>query len=326
MVKADAYGVGVAEVAPKLAKAGCRLFFVADLGEGAALRRLVPRARIAILNGYLGDAGAFRRARLEPVLNDLGQIAAWTRAGGGPAMIHLDTGMSRLGLPPAETARLARSPEILSRFPLTAIVSHLACGDVPSSPLNRRQLDAFRAMLKSLPRAPASLAASSAIFLGPAYHFDFVRPGAALYGVNPVPDRRNPMAQAVRLRAKILQTVAVPKDRNVGYDATHRMRRDGTLAIVGVGYADGWFRAGSNKASVGIAGKRAPIVGRVSMDVLTVDVTGLPAAKVRPGAYVDLLDKDYGVDAFAEDAGTIGYEVLTSLAGRHHRVYRGSVR
>ena len=278
-----------------------------------------------MLNGYLGGAREFTRARLQPVLNDLGQIAAWKKAGGGAAMIHLDTGMSRLGLPPVESARLARSPELLHGFPLSGIVSHLACSDEPRSPLNRLQLDAFRAMLKSLPRAPASLAASSGIFLGPAYHFDFVRPGAALYGVNPLPNRRNPMAQAITLKAKILQTVAVSKGRNVGYDATHKMARDGTLAVIGLGYADGWFRAASNRASVGIAGRRAPVVGRISMDVLTVDVTAIRPTP-RAGAYVDLLDANYGVDAFAADAGTIGYEVLTSLAGKHHRIYRGSVR
>lgn len=325
IVKADAYGLGVAAVAPKLWAAGCRLFFIADLDEGLALRRLLPRARIGVLNGYLGEAALFTRAKLMPVLNDLGQVAAWAEATRrAPAMLHLDTGLTRLGLPEAETQRLAADPALLGRLQLAAIVSHLACADMPDSPLNRRQLDAFRILLKSLPRAPASLASSSGIYLGTAYHFDFVRPGAALYGVNPLPNHRNPMAQAIMLKGKILQIRDADKGAVVGYDATFRMKRAGRLAVIGAGYADGWFRAASGRASVGIGGHRAPVVGRVSMDVMTVDVTEIPPALVRTGDYADLLDDDYGVDRFAADAGTIGYEVLTALGGRHHRIYRGA--
>jgi alanine racemase len=325
VVKADAYGLGMAPVATRLRRAGCRLFFVADAGEGLALRRLLADARIAVLNGFDAPQGRdFARGRLTPVLNDLGQIAAWRKAGrGAPAIIHLDTGMSRLGLPPTEAERLGRESNLLAGFPLAGIISHLTSAGDPAAPVNRTQLDGFRNLLKNLPPAPAGLAASSGIFLGPAYHFDFVRPGAALYGCNPMPDRRNPMRQAIKLKAKIIQTRDLDRGQRVGYDGTFRMKRAGRVATLAIGYADGWLRSASNKASVGIGGQRAPLIGRISMDLFTVDVTDIDPKRTRPGAYVDLLDATYGVDDFARDAGTIGYEVLTQLGGKHHRVYRG---
>jgi alanine racemase len=325
VVKADAYGVGMAQVGPRLWRAGCRLFFVADSGEGLALRRLMPEARIAILNGFeAGAARDFARGRLIPVLNDLGQIAAWRKAGrGAPAIIHLDTGMSRLGLPPSEAARLADEPALLGAIPLAGVMSHLTTAWNRAAKVNRTQLDAFRGLLKSLPPAPASLASSSGIFLGPVYHFDFVRPGAALYGANPLPGHINPMKQAIKLKAKIIQTRDLGKGQPVGYDGSFRMRRAGRVATLAMGYADGWLRAASNRASVGVGGQRAPIVGRISRDLGTIDVTGIDPRLARPGAYVDLLDESYGVDDFARDAGTIAYEVLTQLGGHHRRLYRG---
>ncbi|HEY7990661.1 MAG TPA: alanine racemase [Stellaceae bacterium] len=325
VVKADAYGVGMAQVAQRLWRAGCRLFFVADAGEGLALRRLLPEARIAILNGFeAGAAREFARGRLIPVLNHLGQVADWRKAGrAAPAMLHLDTGMSRLGLPPDEARRLMDNPALLGGFPLEGLLSHLTTAWNRKAGTNRTQLDAFRALLKSLPPAPASLASSSGIFLGPAYQFDFVRPGAALYGANPLPGHNNLMKQVITLKAKILQVRELEKGQSVGYDGSHRMTRRGRVATLAAGYADGFLRSASNKASVGIAGKRAPVVGRISMDLITIDVTGIDPKRTRPGAYADLLDDEYGIDDFARDAGTIAYEVLTSLGGRHHRVYRG---
>ncbi|MGH6981149.1 MAG: alanine racemase, partial [Stellaceae bacterium] len=191
--------------------------------------------------------------------------------------------------------------------------------------VNRTQLDAFRALLKSLPPAPASLASSSGIFLGRAYQFDFVRPGAALYGANPMPGQINPMKQAIKLKAKILQVRDLAKGDAVGYDGTYRTTRPGRVATLAAGYADGMLRSAGNRASVGIGNKRAKIVGRISMDLITIDVTAIDPARTRPGAYVELLDDTYGVDDLARDAGTIAYEVLTALAGKHRRVYRGAV-
>ena len=328
VVKADAYGIGMAQVAPVLAAAGCRLFFVATLDEGIALRRLLPSAEIAVLNGLLPDTGGeFRRARLLPVLNDLGEIAAWrdratTRA--LPAMIHVDTGMARLGLGPAALEAIARDPAPLAGLELRAILSHLACAEDRAHPLNARQLAAFRAALAVLPPAPASLASASGIFLGGDFHFDFVRPGAALYGVNPTPGEPNPMAQVVRVKGKILQVRDVDRGESVGYGAAHRMERPGRIATVAVGYADGWLRSASHRGTAGIGGQRVPVIGRISMDLMTLDVTGVDPSLAHAGAFVDLMDETHDVDAVAAAAGTIGYEILTALGRRYHRVYRGA--
>jgi len=327
VVKADAYGLGMAQVAPALAKAGCTLFFVATLDEGLALRRMLPAVEIAVFNGLLpGTSGDFRQTRLVPVLNDLGQIAAWRDAADTralPAIIHIDTGMARLGLAPAEIARLGTAPQMLAGLNLCAVLSHLACADEPAHPLNARQLAAFRSARAALPRAPASLAASSGIFLGPDYHFDIVRPGIALYGANPTPGQPNPMAQVVRLKGKILQVRDVDSAATVGYGAAHRMERAGRIATIAVGYADGWLRSSSHHGSAGIAGQRVPVIGRISMDLMTLDVTGIDPALTRPGDFVDLIDEQHGIDDVAAAAGTIAYEILTALGRRHHRVYHG---
>lgn len=331
VVKADAYGLGMAMVAPALARAGAKTFFVATLEEGLALRALLPRAQIAVLNGLaIGAPADFAKAALLPVLNDLGQLRAWqayaARRGGAPAMLHLDTGMSRLGLSPKETAQLVAEPGLLSGFALALVLSHLACAAEPAHPMNLAQLDAFRAALKRLPLVPASLAASSGVFLGGDFLFDMVRIGAALYGVNPTPGRPNPMKQVIHLKAKILQVRDVDRGESVGYGAAHRIDRPTRIATIAMGYADGWLRSSAHRGAARIAGKAAPVVGHISMDLLTLDVTGHDPATVRPGAYVDLIDERYGVDDAALAAQTIGYEVLTRLGSRFHRVYRGGAR
>jgi alanine racemase len=327
VVKADAYGLGVARVAPRLAAAGCTLFFVATIDEGLALRRLLPGVEIAVFDGLLpGTAREFRDARLIPVLNDLDQIAQWRKSDATralSAMIHIDTGMSRLGLSPPELRRLAEERDTLAGLALRAIISHLACADEAAHPMNAQQLTLFRLTLADLPRAPASLAASSGIFLGADYHFDMVRPGAALYGINPTPTNPNRMAQVIRLKGRIVQVRDVDSGMTVGYGAAHRMERAGRIATVAVGYADGWLRSASHRGSAGIAGQRVPVIGRISMDLMTLDVTGIDPALACPGAFVDLIDETHGVDEIAATAGTIGYEILTSLGARYHRIYRG---
>jgi alanine racemase len=327
VVKADAYGLGVARVAPRLAAAGCTLFFVATIDEGLALRRLLPGVEIAVFDGLLpGTAREFRDARLIPVLNDLDQIALWRKSEATralPAMIHIDTGMSRLGLSPPELRRLAEASDLLEGLTLRAIISHLACADDAAHPMNAQQLTLFRLTLADLPRASASLAASAGIFLGSDYHFDMVRPGAALYGINPTPPHPNRMAQVIRLKSRIVQVRDVDSGITVGYGAAHRMERAGRIATVAVGYADGWLRSSSHRGTAGIAGARVPIIGRISMDLMTLDVTEIDPALARPGAFVDLIDETHGVDEIAATAGTIGYEILTSLGARYHRIYRG---
>ena len=290
VVKADAYGLGMAQVAPALARAGCKTFFVASLDEGLALRSILHRAQIAVLNGLVVGAPAdFAKAALMPVLNDLGQLALWrgyaARRGALPAMLHLDTGMARLGLPPKEIAQLVAEPKLLSGF-ISQLMSHLACASELGAPLNLAQLESFRAALKRLPQAPASLAASSGIFLGGDFHFDMVRAGAALYGVNPTPGRPNPMRRVVTLKAKILQIRDVDRGETVGYGAAHRIDKPARIATVALGYADGWLRSSAHRGTARIAGKPAPVVGQISMDLLTIDVTGHDPATVRPGDYV----------------------------------------
>lgn len=324
VVKANAYGLGAAPVARALAAAGCRVFFVATLDEAVELRRtLGSGAEIAVLNGPPpGSEGAFAAQALIPVLNHPGQIAAWeARGGGNAAILHVDTGMSRLGLTAAEFAAFCgKRPTIAWR----AVISHLACADDPAHSLNEVQRARFAAAARRLPGVAAGLAASSGIFLGPAYHFDLVRPGAALYGVNPQPARPNPLRPVVQLCGRILQIRQIDRGESVGYGAEHVMDAPGWVATVAVGYADGWPRSLGRRGCGFVAGRRVPLIGRVSMDLLTFDVSAVPPEHAHAGAMVELLGAQYGVDDAAADAGTIGYEILTRLGARYRRVYRAA--
>ena len=326
VVKADAYGLGAAPVARALAEAGCRLLFVATLDEGIALRQLLGQPEIAVLNGpHPGTAGEFATHRLIPVLNEPGQIAEWAALAGlsnrvaPAAILQVDTGMARLGLTTRELAALLEAPPPLL---WRAVMSHLACSDSPGHSLNEHQLTCFSAVAARFPHVAASLAASCGIFLGRQYHFDLVRPGAALFGVNPCPGRAHPLRPVVRLRAKILQVRQIDTHQPVGYGAAHVMAAPGRVATVAVGYADGWLRSFSRRGCGFIAGMRVPLIGRVSMDLATFDVSAVPETAVYPGAMIELLGSAYGVDDAAADAGTIGYEILTALGSRYHRVYR----
>lgn len=327
-VKADAYGLGMARVAPVLAAAGCRSFFVATAAEAADLRAMLPDATVFTLGGLPGGCEApFAHERILPVLNHLGEIERWSahaRTTGRPlpAAIHIDTGMNRLGLGPDEIDRLAGEPERLAGIDVRLWLSHLACAEDREAPMNAAQLARFRTALGRLPAAPASLANSSGVFLGPAFHFDLVRPGAALYGINPVPREANPMRAVVRLEAPILQVRSVDSPMTVGYGATHNVDRGGKIATVAVGYADGFTRAQSGRGAVFIGGTAAPVVGRVSMDLITVDVSSVPDGAAAPGAMAEVIGPNRSVDGVAAAAGTIGYEVLTALGRRHVRTYR----
>jgi alanine racemase len=333
VVKADAYGLGARPVGAALAAAGCRQFFVATLGEAIALRAALPETcEIAVLNGPVpGSAEEFAEHRLVPVLNDPGQIVDWralsvrrgAAGGASRAMLQIDTGMARLGLAPHEFDEFIGAQADEGAIRWRALLSHLACADTPDHPLNEAQRRRFAAAHARLPGWPASLAASSGIFLGRPFHFDFVRPGAALYGVNPLPDVPNPMRQIVRLNARILQIREVYAGQPVGYGAAHVMATTARLATVGVGYADGWLRSLSHRGVGMIGGRHVPLLGRVSMDLAVFDVSGIDPELAQPGGFIELLNETHGVDAAAAEAGTIGYEVLTALGRRHHRVYRG---
>jgi alanine racemase len=330
VVKADAYGTGLTEAAPALHAAGARTFFVAQLDEALRLRAHLPDVPVYVLNGLMRGAEAdYLAHELRPVLNTLEDLARWRRACGTtsrPAALHVDTGMSRLGLDAHELATLAAEPERAAGLRITHLMSHLCSAEDPSSPQNREQLEEFRAAQRAL--APAlgpvagSLANSSGIFLGPDWRFDLARPGVALYGVNPTPHRPNPMRQVVRLKGKILQVRQIDAHRGVGYGASWRARGPSRIATVAVGYADGYLRSLSNRGRAVVGGHEVPVVGRVSMDLITLDVTAVPEAAAHAGAAAELIGPAMPVDAVAEAAGTIGYEILTSLGARYHRVYR----
>ena len=341
VVKADGYGLGAAKVAKALAGAGCRDFFVALIDEGVEIRAVLPAADIYAFCGATPEtAAALAEHRLIPALNDLGQIEAYsayartraTEAGGGDgsgrlaALIHIYNGITPSCLEAREVAALADNPERLAGIEVKYVMSHLAAAEEPADPLNARQLAAFddaRARLGPGIDAPASFANSSGIFLGPDYHFDLARPGAALYGIAPQAGVPNPMTQVVRLQGKILQVRDVDSPMTVGYGATHRVRAKGRIATVGVGYADGYFRALGNRGHAYIGETRVPVVGRVSMDLITFDVAKVPPDQAVPGGFIDLISDHHPVDALAEEAGTIGYEILTALGRRYHRIYSG---
>lgn len=329
VMKADAYGIGARKAGPVLAAAGCRTFFVAHAGEAIALRRVLPtEAEIFVLNGIpRGTETELYDRRLFPVLNSLEDIAAWSAAAGTgrawPGAIQVNTGMVRLGLDEEHVIALAGRPDLLQGVDVRFWMSHLACAEDRDDPMNRMQLECFTRYRALLPAASASLANSSGTFLGPDFHFDLVRPGIALYGGNPTPGRPNPMREVVRLAGRILQIHRVDSPMAVGYGAAHKIEGPGRIAVVPVGYADGYLRALGGRARGYIDGTEVPVVGRVSMDLITLDVSALPPERCSPGTLVELIGGQAEIDDVAARAGTISYEILTSLGDRYHRVYRG---
>jgi alanine racemase len=333
VIKANGYGCGADPVARALARAGCKTFFVATLEEARAARAAVPPAAIYVLGGFFQNCGdGYAKIDARPVIGDLNELAEWDvfcrRSGWqGGAAIHIDTGMHRLGLTIADAQGII--PRIKAGdHGITLVMSHLACAEALHHSLNARQLASFREIASLFSGVPASLSNSSGIFLGPHFQFDVVRPGAALYGINPTPEADNPMQPVVDLKARIVQLRSIDKGESVGYGATWTARRPTKLAIVSAGYADGYFRAGGSSdgtrgADVIVAGKRCPIAGRISMDLMAVDVTDLEKNAARRGHMVTLIGEGITVDELAHHFGTIGYEVLTSLGSRYARVYKG---
>jgi alanine racemase len=342
VVKADAYGLGTSHVAPILWDAGCRTFFVALPEEGIALRAILPEADIFVLNGLFGPeaAPAYGRHRLLPVLGSPADLSCWEAFGWNgdvprPCAIHVDTGMNRLGLTPGEAVAFAQENALTGAITPRVLMSHLACADDPDHPLNRQQLESFQAVSRAFSGIDSSLANSAGTFQGGDFAFDLVRPGIALYGGRPVNGAENPMKTVVTAEARVVQVRQVSAGGTVSYGATHALARDTIIAVVSTGYADGYHRASSGSGvplrevnTVGgghgfVHGRKVPVLGRVTMDLTMFDITDLGADAVSVGDWVELFGPDIAIDDAAAAAGTISYELLTSLGKRYHRRYVG---
>jgi alanine racemase len=328
VVKGDAYGCGLDQVTATLSRAGCKTFFVVHLEEARRVRRQAPEAAIYVLNGFTPGTGpAFADAYARPVINSSVELAEWDQfvsssGWSGGVGLHVDTGMNRLGLSLDETAAVAARMQS-ENHGLALLMSHFACADQPQHPLNDQQIRQFREIRTLFRGIPGSLANSSGIFLDQSAYCDMVRPGAALYGVNPTLGKPNPMKPVIELQSRVLQVRNVPRNAAVGYGAAWTAKRASRIAVVAAGYADGILRAASaGERDVIVAGQRCRIAGRISMDLLTVDVSDLPDNAVRRGHLVTLIGGELGVDAVGAQAGTIGYEVLSSLGARYHRNWK----
>jgi alanine racemase len=328
VVKADAYGLGVERVAKRLVKEGCRRLFVATASEARELRAYAPNADIYVLEGARdGEVEELTQARAIPVLSSLEQIRRWR----GRAALQIETGMGRLGLGARDVEELASRPELLGQLAVELVLTHFACADEPGHPLNLQQLREFEQLRRRLPHAPTSIGNSAATLIDAQQCGDVARPGIALYGGSPfagefsagLAGAENPMETVATLTAPIVQIRDVEHEQTVGYGATYVVTPPARLAIVGAGYADGYPRALGNRGAAAVAGKRVPVVGRVSMDLLCVDVSGLPHEVAHVGTAVELIGPTVTVDEVAALAGTISYEILTGLSPRLRREYRG---
>ena len=324
VVKANAYGLGIEPVAARLVAEGCRTFFVATLAEGLELRRLQDSVRIFVLNEMPADSlPLFTRHKLLPVLNTLDEVRAWTfSAAGAPAAVQIDTGMTRAGLSGEDLAALNTNRGLKSSLNLVLVMSHLACADEPAHPMNLQQLERCEALRWHWPAVPWSIANSAGIFLGSRFHGALVRPGIALYGGQPSAGGANPMTEVVRLEGRVLQVRSLTAPANVGYGATQRIAPPARVATVGLGYADGYPRSLSGRGFALCNGQRAPLIGRVSMDLLTLDVSAPEHARLQVGDYVSLIGRGAALEEVAALAGTVNYELLTSLSRRAERIYR----
>lgn len=333
-VKGNAYGLGIKPVAHALWDAGCRSFFVARPKEGEELRAVLPAATIYVLDGlFAGQAEFYAKLNLCPALITIDEAREWAAFGRAygrklPCALHVDTGINRLGFSMAEFDALLADTFLMEGLNVSLLMSHLACADDPSHPLNGRQREAFAAVRGRLPGVAASLSNSSGIFLGDGFTHDLVRPGIALYGGNPTPEKPNPMGAVAHLEGTVMQLRQVKPGETVGYGATWEARRLSTIAILGAGYKDGVPRALSSKAVDGpaqvfIGGKRCPIIGRISMDMMAIDITGLMPHSVVRGTRAEILGGHIAIDEAAAWAGTISYELLTRLGSRYARLYTG---
>lgn len=332
VVKADAYGLGAVRIIPALYRAGCRNFFVATIDEARKAQGYTPGATIYVLDGILpGSAADIAAIGARPVMTGIEEARSWAALATGdvtapPAALHVDTGLHRLGIGEAELDSLLADDGLVRRLDIALVMSHLACADEAGHPMNRTQLEAFRRLRAKVPKARASLAASDGLMLGRDYHFDLVRPGYALYGGQASPNRTTPVGPVVRVSVRILQVHEVLAGGTIGYSASYRALTPRRIATIAAGYADGVFRHasagnGETGGAVSIRGQLAPIVGRVSMDLVTVDITEIEGPLPGRGDFVDLVGPGLPLETVGSGAGSIGYEVLTRLGARFHRNY-----
>ena len=337
VVKADAYGTGIEDAGEALYLAGARDFFVATVDEGVTLRLYAPDARIFVLCGiWPGTEQRFFENDLVPVISSEEQLAFWMAVladyGDYPCALHVDTGFNRLGIDMDEAVALADDVSRPASFAPVLVMSHLACGDDHSSPMNRQQLESFRRVSAAYEGIDSSLSASAGIFLGSDYHFDLTRPGISIYGGEAVSGLANPMRPVVTAEARVIQVRTVKAGQSVSYGRAMQLTRDSRLAVVSAGYADGYMRSQSSggvplrqilpQGGHGfIAGRRVPVAGRITMDLTIFDITDLPDNAITAGDYVELFGSNVAVDEVARSAGTIGYEILTSMGLRHERRY-----
>jgi alanine racemase len=334
VIKSNGYGCGALEIGQALVGAGCDLLFVATPDEGLELRShsAFEGVTIAVLNGAPPDREKdFSNNSLVPVINDLNHYKSWMSLQHSegqplPFVIHIDTGMNRLGMSAGDAAAIAVDPEFAKSPPLF-VMSHLACADTPDHEQNTQQRGAFASAAEPLkqihPGLPLSLANSAGLYLGPDYCLDIVRPGIALYGGQPISGRRLPLEPVVHLHAPVLQVRDVAQGESVGYGATWKASGKSRIATVPLGYGDGILRAAGN-AGHGFIGKiPVPMVGRVSMDLIALDVTQVPQNDVLPGTWVEILGENADIDQLGTAAGSFGYEILTGLGNRYSRRYVG---
>lgn len=327
VIKANAYGLGLKQIASKLKQLHCPQFFVATFNEAIELRNHDNKTPIAVLGGLMnGIEKDYLEHNIVPVLNTPDDIQRWQRTAQQqnkklPAIFHVDTGMNRLGLSTEETNVIINDPKTIDGLNVRIIMSHFACADEKDHPLTKQQADNFTKIAKHFPHAKKSLANSSGLYRDPAYHHDMVRPGYALYGGNPTPELNNPMNPVVSLNARILQIRECKKGKTIGYGASHTFEKDTRTATIALGYADGFFRAHSGKAITYYKGQPCPILGRVSMDLVTIDISNIKGETPKQNDYVEILGSNQNIDDLAETAGTIGYEILTSLGHRYKREY-----
>ena len=317
VVKADAYGLGAEAVGRTLAAAGCGHFFVARASEGVALRRALAEPNIHVLEGVFPETvEALLEHGLNPVLNSLEQLTLWTAPRPGPATVHVDTGMQRLGFP------FEAALETLDRTEVGLLVTHLACADVPEHPLNASQAARIRRLREHFSGIPLSIGNSAGILNGADFGCDLARPGIGLYGGNPWAGGPNPMRPVATLEAQVVQMRSVGTGAAIGYGASWTAKRPTTAAVLGIGYADGLPRLLSNRGAVAANNRRCPVLGRVSMDLTAIDATDTELAT---GDWVEVFGPNLPVDEVAAGANTIAYEILTGIAGRVERRYEGGI-